>query len=428
MAILDPAIECADPSLIRQVQLERLQATLNRAYRNVRYYREVLDRAQRLPEQIQSLHDLPQIPLTSREDLLAHQPYGLFAVPLRDVVRLHPSAGAGGPVVVGYTRNDIATWTHMAARALASAGVTREDVVQISLDYAESAAALGAQSGAEALEASIIPCSGLSPERQADVLRQFRATVLIATPPQALELGYAMRNVAPVETTLRIAFIVGEVWSDTLRHEIEQALHVQAFGSYGLSEMAVPGLATECEHHSGLHLSEDHVLAEVIDPGTGQPMPVGATGELVLTTLSREGVPLLRYRTGDLTALEGGLCACGRTLVRMRPTNARADDVVIIGASRLAPSQLDAIVRAFAPGAPWRVVLTREAGKDLLTLELGINIEQFDEEVRRLQTLRESIQTELYRCLSLRARVRLVEPARLRDQPRIDDQRTATLA
>ncbi|NQU43584.1 AMP-binding protein [bacterium] len=411
--ILDQRIESADRSSIRQTQLERLQATLNRAYRNVALYRERFDKAGILPGEVRHLEDLAALPCTTREDLLGHQPYGLFAVALRDTVRLHPAAGAGGPVVVGYTRNDIEVWARMAARALASAGVTENDVIQISLDYALNAAGMGAQSGAERLGASVIPSSGLAPKRQAQVMKNYRATALIATPSQALHLGRFLRHEERASLSLKFALIVGQVWSDPLREEIEKLLGVRAFGSYGLSEMAVPGLATECEHHSGLHLSEDNVLAETLDPETGKPTTPGELGELVLTTLTREAVPLIRYRTGDLTILHDEPCACGRTFLRMEPTHERADDIVIVDGARVSPRQVQEIISDILPNAVCALkVPSEEEVEGELEIRVQIESSRFEDEVRHLEMLREHIKAHVLEHLGLQAIVRLVEPPR----------------
>jgi phenylacetate-CoA ligase len=408
MAILDPRAELADRETIRQVQLERLQSTVNRAYRNVAFYREVFEKAGLQPEDIRSLNDLARLPLTTRNDLVAHQPYAMFAVPLHDVIRLHAAAGAGGPVVVGYTRNDIDVWNRMTVRAFGSVGIAKDDVFMITLDYALDPAALGTQSGAETLGASVIPCSGLAPDRQVEVMRNYRATALAATPSQALRLARVLHGCDIPSLPLRVAFIVGEIWSDELRDEIESLLGVKAYGSFGLSEMAVPGLATECEAQCGLHLSEDNVLAEVVDPETGETLPHGQKGELVLTTLTREAVPLLRYRTGDITTLTDAPCACGRTFMRMSPTHARADDVLMVDGVRVWPDQVEEVVRHFLPDAPCRLV--SEGGE--LEVRIGLSTEQFGDRIRELEALREHIRAHVYERLGLSAMIRLVEPPR----------------
>jgi phenylacetate-CoA ligase len=423
MSIFEPKKETASREEIRQIQLERLQATLTRTYRHVPYYRDLFDSVSLLPEDISNRRDLTRLPCTSRADLLVHQPYGLFAVTLHEVLRLHPAAGAGGPVVVGYTRNDIAYWSEMSARALSAAGVNKEDVIQLSLDYSQSASAIGAQSGAEVLGSSVLPCSDLAPERQAEIMRNFRATVLVATPSQAIQLGHVLRNMGPGTMTLRIAFIVGEVWSDSLRKEIEEALQVRAFGSYGLSEMAVPGLASECEEHNGLHIAEDHVLAEIIDPLTGESLPYGEYGELVLTTLTREAVPLLRYRTGDLTTLHESECACGRTLARMEPAHARADDVVIVGGVRLSPAQIKEVIHAIAPELPFSAEVNARDGQDRLDIMIGIGKKYFRDETRWMEQLRWRLEAAINKHLGIRAVVYLVEPDYIKEKPLLSDNR-----
>ena len=415
MAILDAKIETAHRDEIRQVQLEKLQATLNRAYRHVTYYREVFDMAKLLPEDIRFLEDISRVPLTNRDDLLAHQPYGLFAVPLHDVLRLHPAAGAGGPIMVGYTRNDIGAGRRMAARALASAGVKKDDVILLLLDYAFGPAAMVTQSGADALESSLSPCAGLAPERQADIMQNYRATILAATPSQALQLGHAMQGRDAAASTLRITFIVTEVWSAELQKEIENLLQVEAFGSYGISEMTVPGTATECEQHNGLHIDEQNVIAETINPATGATLPPGEKGELVLTTLTREAVPMIRYRTGDITVLHEEECACGRTFLRMEPPSARADDVVMVNNVRVWPAQIKELVQHFLPNAQCSIQAIESEGRDELEILIGLDPTWFTDTMRDLQQLRDHIKARIFERLSMVSNIRLVEPGHLKD-------------
>ncbi|HBF33226.1 TPA: phenylacetate--CoA ligase [Candidatus Sumerlaeota bacterium] len=413
MSILDPKPETAQRDDLRQIQLERLQATLNRAYRNVLLYREKFNKAGVLPEQVRSLEDLACFPRTTREDLLAHQPFGLFAVPLHDVVRLHPAAGAGGPVVVGYTHNDIAVWTRMAARALTSAGVTKEDVVQISLDYAQDAAGMGAQSAAELLGASVIPASGLAPKRQAELLKNYRVTVLIATPNQALHLAQTLGSEDPAPLSLRSAFLVAHAWTPDLHKEIEERLQIKTYASYGLSEMTEPGLATECGEHNGLHLSEDNFLAEILDPETGAPLAAGQAGELTLTTLTREATPLIRYRTGCLAILHPEPCACGRTLQRIELVSGRIDNIVTVEGVRLTLEQVQEVVNDLLPGAPCNLAVLQEDGAETLEVRIAIDDPSlFADQMKHMQALREHIKAHLFEHLGLWTVVRLVEQTR----------------
>lgn len=412
MPIADPKIEQAEPEKIRQIQLERLQATLNRAYRHVALYREKFDAAGILPEEIRSFEDMGRLPCTSREDLLQHQPYGLLAVPLQDVVRLHPSAGAGGPVVVGYTQNDLSIWAGMAGRALASVGVTAHDVAQITLDYAVHAAGMGAQSGAEKLGASVVPCSSLSPKRQAELLYNYRATVLIATANQALLLGPHLQQMDRGGLSLRSACIVAQVWSAPLRQRLQDALGVEVFCSYGLSEMAAPGLATECEAHNGLHVSEDNIFVEIVNPETGEVLPPGETGELVITTLTREATPMIRYRTGDLTALHTRPCSCGRTSARIEPSNQRADDILLVNGIRVAPHQIQEVVDAIQPDMPIESQVVELDGQECLELRIAIDPSRLEDEIKHLEMLKERTRAHLLEYLGLEAQVRLVEAPR----------------
>ena len=410
MSILDPKTETAQRDDLRQIQLERLQATLNRAYRNVLLYREKFNQAGVLPEQVRSLEDLARFPRTTREDLLAHQPFGLFAVPLHDVVRLHPAAGAGGPVVVGYTHNDIAAWTRMAARALTSAGVTKEDVIQISLDYAQDAAAMGAQSAAEMLGASVIPASGLAPKRQAELLKNYRVSVLVATPNQALHLAQTLSTEDRAALNLRSAFLVTHAWAPDQHKEIEDQLQIKTYASYGLSEMTVPGLATECDEHNGLHLSEDNVLAEILNPETGVPVAQGEAGELTLTTLTREATPLIRYRTGCLAVLHAAPCPCGRTLQRMELVSGRVDKMVTVEGIRLTPEQVQEVVNDLLPGAPCKLAVLQEDGTEMLEVRIAIDDPAlFADQMKHMQALREHIKAHLFEHLGIWAVVRLVE-------------------
>jgi len=332
---------------IEQLQLERLQAVLNRVYRNVGFYRRLFDEAGISPEEITSLDDLGRIPFTDRETLRVNQPYGMFALPLREVVRLQTTSGTTGePIVVGYSSNDVEHWTELMARSLYAAGVSKEDVVQIAFDYGLFTGALGFHYGAERIGATVIPCSRLSPEKQVEIMRNYKTTALACTPSFALQIAETVERsgVAPAELSLRVGIFGAEPWPESVREKIEDTLHITAIDCYGLSEVIGPGVSVECERKNGLHIFEDHFIAEVIDPSTGERLPDGQMGELVLTTITKEAFPLIRYRTGDLTSLDRSPCPCGRMTVRMSRVMERTDNMVVVRGVNIFPSQIERIL------------------------------------------------------------------------------------
>src|SRR5512145_1492678 len=304
MEIWDREHECMQRDELEQLQLERLQATLHRAYKNVTCYRNKFNAQSIDPDDVQSLADLSRLPFTTKEDLRLNYPYGMFAVPLREVVRIHSSSGTTGkPTVVGYTRNDIKMWSNLVARFLTAAGVTRDDVVQITFGYGLFTGAFGLHYGAELIGASVIPMGGGNTEKQIMIMQDYRTTALVGTPSYALTLAERMEKsgLDPKTLTLRVGLFGGEPWSEEMRREIEQRLGIIATDNYGLSEVMGPGVAGECLERCGMHIFEDHFIAEIIDPETGEVLPPGATGELVLTSITKEAFPMLRYRTRDIT-------------------------------------------------------------------------------------------------------------------------------
>lgn len=325
---------------LQQIQLERLQTTLNRVYRNVPFYRNLLDEAGITPEDIASPEDLSRIPFTTKESLLQNQPYGVFALPLREVVRLEALPGtAHNPIVVGYTENDVEHWTELVARVLTIGGVTKDDVVQISFDCNSLTDALGFHYGAERIGATVIPCSGIGAEKQVAIMRNYRTTVLVCMPSFALNMVNVVnkQNVSPAELHVRLGLIGAEPWSEAVRREIEDGLHITALGNYGLSKTIGLGVSIECQEKRGLHIFEDHFIPEIIDPEIGEVLPDGEMGELVLTTITREAFPMIRYRTGDFTSLDHSACPCGLTLVRMSRLAERTDDLSIIRDAEVLP-------------------------------------------------------------------------------------------
>jgi len=365
-----PDCERIDREELEQLQLERLEATLSRVYRNVPFYRRRFDEIGFDPDDLRSLADLRRLPFTSKQDFRENHPYGLFAVPLRDVVRVHASSGTTGlATAVGYTRNDLKTWADLTARVLVAGGVGKDDVVQVAFDYGLFTGAFGFHHGAERLGASVIPVSSASARRQIQIMQDYRSTALVTTPSHALALADAMieGQVNRNALALRYGLFGAEPWSESMRRELEEKLRVVATDNYGLSEVMGPGVSGECLERGGLHVAEDHFLVEVIDPDTLEPVPEGQVGELVVTTLTREALPVIRFRTRDLTSLSAAPCPCGRTLARMSRVKGRTDDLLLVKGARVFPSEIEAVLFEIEGTAPhYQIVLERRSGEDLL--------------------------------------------------------------
>jgi phenylacetate-CoA ligase len=427
MPILDRFKECASRDTLEQLQLERLQAVANRVYRHVPFYRKYFEDAGITPGQIESLADLARLPLTDREVLVQNHPYGLFAVPLRDIVRLNiASTGPAGDIVVGYTANDIRCWNEMAARALSSAGITAEDVVQIAVSYDLYSGTTSLHHGAEMIGATVMPGSGLSVSDQLRLLEQYRVTALVATPSNALNLlEYVRENaIDPNNLFLRRMLLVGESISGRARKELADTLYVDVCESYGVAEIATPGIAYECEAKTGPHLSEDLFLVEILNPNTNAPLPVGEEGELVLTTLSKEGIPYIRYRTGDRTRLHLEPCRCGRTFARIDRVTQRTDDLVTVNGVRFFPHQIADLLQELGYGhLPYHIEISRSEHRDRLEIHLGVTSEVFDDEVKTIDTMRQTIEEKVSDWLRIPAAVRLMEGHHLENAPRVADQR-----
>jgi phenylacetate-CoA ligase len=413
-AAWQPEQERIDREELEQLQLERLEATLTRAYRHVPYYRARFDEAGFDPDGFRSLADLARLPFTTKDDLRTHQPYGLFAVPLRDVVRLHASSGTTGQATaVGYTRNDLRTWADLVARSLVAAGVTRDDVVQIAFDYGLFTGAFGLHAGAERLGASVIPVSSADAARQVAILKDYKSTALCCTPSRALAIADAVTaaKLPPGALRLKWGLFGAEPWSEAVRRELEGKLGVVATDGYGLSEVMGPGVAGECLARRGLHVAEDHFLVEVIDPLTLAPVPAGQPGELVITTLSREATPLVRYRTRDLTALVPGDCACGRTLRRMERVKGRSDDLIFVKGAKVFPSEIEAALLAVEGVRPrFQLLLERRDGEDQATVLVEVDQGTFFDEMKRQAELKATIQRRLAAALGVTVEVKLVGP------------------
>ena len=405
---------------LEQLQIERLQSTLNRVYRNVAFYRAAFDAHRVNLETLKDLRSLVELPFTTKEDLQKSYPYDMFAVPLRDILRIHSSAGTtGNPIVVGYTRNDLATWTECTARLLAAAGITEHDVVQIALDYSLSAGGFGFHQGAEQIGASVIPASlTASLEKQIAIMRDFKTTALITTPGHAAGVAGCLEEmgVRPEQLRLRLGIFGGEQWSDSLRSQLEKRLHIIATDTYGLTDILGPGVAGECEVRHGLHINEDHFIVEVIDPKSLQSVGVGQEGELVFTTITKEGFPLVRYRTGDIASVDRTPCACGRTFARMARVARRTDDMVLFRGVGFFPSQVEEILAKVEGTSPhYQIILEQEGGAETIEIRVEVSdqIPSLDD-LKAMGALRAQITKDVKAALDLDAKVTFAEPKSLR--------------
>jgi len=395
-------------------QSTRLRETVERVYFNVPYYRNKMQEAGLGPEKINSLDDLHKLPFTTKQDLRDNYPYGLFAVPMSEIVRIHASSGTTGKAtVVGYTRNDISTWSEVMARTLSCAGATRNDFMQIAYGYGLFTGGLGLHYGGEKIGASVIPISGGNTMRQIQLMRDFGSTVLACTPSYALFLAEAIEEsgIKREELKLRVGVFGAEPWTEEMRREIESKLKIKAIDIYGLSEIIGPGVASECMEQCGLHINEDHFLPEIIDPDTLEVLPAGSLGELVFTTITKEGLPLIRYRTRDLTRLKYEKCKCGRTLVRMEKCLGRSDDMLIIRGVNLFPSQVESVLLEMEETKPhYMLIVDRINNLDTLELKVEVEEDYFQDRISELQSLRDKIQSALESATGIGLKVTLVEP------------------
>jgi phenylacetate-CoA ligase len=409
--------ECMGREELEQLQLERLQATLNRVYAHVPFYRKAFDAIGIAPEDVRSLSDLAKLPFTTKNDLRENYPYGLFAVPLREVVRIHASSGTtGNATVVGYTRNDIKTWSNLVARILVMGGAGKDDVVQISFGYGLFTGGFGLHYGAERIGASVIPVSSGNTARQIQIMRDFKSTALVATPSYAMLIADTVRDmgIPRAELSLKYGFLGGEPWSERMRQEIQDKLGIIATDNYGLSEVMGPGVAGECLERNGQHFNEDHFLVEVIDPETLEPVAPGEQGELVITTLTKEAFPLIRYRSRDLTRLMPGVCPCGRTGRRMERISGRTDDMLIIRGVNVYPTQIETVLFEMEGIAPhYQIVVDRKGALDTVTVRVEVSEEIFFDQMRRQKEMVEKLQKRIAHELGITVDVKLVEPKTL---------------
>ncbi len=409
----EPDKECMGREELEHLQIERLQATLTRVYAHVPFYRKKFDAAKISPEDVGSLSDLSHLPFTTKDDLRNHYPYGLFAVPMREVVRIHASSGTTGmSTVVGYSRNDIKTWSNLVARVLTAGGVTKDDVVQITFGYGMFTGGFGLHYGAERIGASVIPASSGNTARQIKIMMDFKTTVLVGTPSYAMLVAETIREMGiPVSAlSLKYGLFGAEPWSEGMRQEIQDGLGIVATDNYGLSEVIGPGVSGECQERKGLHINEDHFLVEVIDPKTLEPVPPGSPGELVITTLTKAAFPMVRYRTRDLTSLLPGPCPCGRTGRLMSRVAGRTDDMLIIKGVNVFPSQIEGVLFEIEGTEPhYQIVIDRRGALDEVTVLVEASESIFFDQMRKQQAVAERIKGRLAQELGISVEVRLVE-------------------
>jgi phenylacetate-CoA ligase len=394
--------------------LQRLKAVVKRVYDHVPLMQGRLEERGVTPESVQSLEDISRLPFTVKSDLRDTYPFGLFASPMEEIVRLHASSGTTGkPIVVAYTAEDLEVWSSVMLRSFAACGLHRGDIVQNAYGYGLFTGGLGAHYGAEALGATVIPISGGNTDRQIMLMKDFGVTAICCTPSyfvhlieRAGEMGVAMK-----ELPLRVGVFGAEPWSESMRAYVQENSNITAFDIYGLSEIVGPGVAIECSQHEGLHIFEDHFYPEIIDPLTGEVLPEGAEGELVLTTLSKKAMPILRYRTRDITTLTRERCGCGRTLCRFLRVGRRSDDMFIIRGINVFPSQVESALLQVEGTLPhYQIVLTRDRGLDQMEVQVEVTPEFFSDTVGALENLQEKIAYAIEQTLGLRVNVRLVEP------------------
>jgi len=410
----NPENEAMPREQLRQLQLERLQKTVRRVYDNVPFYKEKFKDKGIEPGDIKTLEDLKLLPFTVKQDLRDNYPFGLFAEPMSEVVRIHASSGTTGkPTVVGYTQNDIDTWSELIARCVAMVGGSKGDVVQVAYGYGLFTGGLGLHYGAERLGASVIPISGGNTKRQLMLMEDFGTTILCCTPSYALFLGEEAGEfgVDLVNGKLKAGIFGAEPWSEKMRDELEKTLGIKAYNIYGLSEIMGPGVSMECECQCGMHVMEDYFIPEVIDPQTGESLPYGSKGEIVFTTITKEAFPLLRYRTRDISVLTEEKCECGRTFVRMDRVMGRTDDMLIIRGVNVFPSQIESVLLNFGETEPhYLLVVDRQGTLDTLEVLVEVSEKMFSDEVRKMEELERKLGHEIASLLGISAKIKLVEP------------------
>ena len=409
----DPAIELASRDYLHALQSARLIKMVENCYNNVPFYKKKFDEIGLLPGDIHSIDDITKLPFTVKQDLRDNYPFGLFAVSREKLQRIHASSGTTGKqTVVGYTKHDIDVWAHGAARAIAAAGSKKDDYIHVSYGYGLFTGGLGLHYGAELLGATVIPVSSGNTKRQIQILQDFGSDFLCCTPSYAMYIGESLKE-AGIDSSklpLRAGIFGAEAWSENMRREIEKSLNIKAYDIYGLSEIAGPGVAYECSEQTGMHICEDFFYPEVVDPKTLQPLPDGQYGELVFTCIGKEALPLVRYRTRDITALSHEKCACGRTLVKMLKPKGRSDDMLIIRGVNVFPSQVEHVILSLGMEPNYQIVVDRINNLDVMTVKIEMSESMLSDSVRRVEDQENKLKAAMHDTLGISAKIKLVEP------------------
>jgi len=416
--IFNEQIECADKKTIQEIQLKNLKSTVERCYSSVPHYKKKFDEIGLKPQDIQSLDDIRKIPFTVKDDLRENFPYKLFAVPMKDVVRIHASSGTTGkPTVVGYTKNDIDMWSEVVARLVCAAGATPDDIAQISFGYGLFTGAFGLHYGLENMGATVIPISGGNTERQIMTMQDFGTTILVSTPSYALYMAEVAEKMGidTMKLPLKIGMFGGEGHTEEMRVEIEKRWGIVATENYGLSEIIGPGTSGECVYKCGMHIAEDHFYCEIVDPKTFEPVKNGEKGELVITSLTKEALPILRYRTKDITWLMDEKCECGRTSLRMAKIQGRTDDMLIIRGVNVFPSQIEGVLLGMGEIGPhYEIVVKKDGYMDMIEVLVELLDDSLLESFSGLEKLQKKIRNKIYTVLNIDVPVKLVEPESLK--------------
>lgn len=415
MAYYQESVERMPREALRKLQSERLVAQVKRMYERVECFRKRMDEMNLRPEDIHGLEDLPRLPFSYKKDLRDYYPYGLFAEPLKSIVRVHASSGTTGKrIVVGYTREDLEMWADCIARMLTAIGVGAEDIVQVAFGYGLFTGGFGAHAGAERVGATVVPISAGNTALQIQTMIDFKSTVLCCTPSYAMYLGEEIEKLGVKDQlSLKCGIFGAEPWTESMRAQIEEKLGIKAYDIYGLSEIMGPGVSYECECQAGMHINEDNFIPEIIDPDTGEVLPEGATGELVFTTLTKQGFPLIRYRTRDICSLNYEPCACGRTHIRMNKPSGRSDDMLIVRGVNVFPSQIEEVLLKVSVGditPNYQIIVDRVNNNDTFDVNVEMSEQLFADDVKSIEKIEKQITAELRSVLGIGAKVHLVNP------------------